>query len=509
MQQESKPEAIADLEREVLTMKIEFEALRKETDAASIARLAQLKAQLASRQAEVERRASAWGQERAALEKRKSARARLAEARAELAIAERDGNLGRAGELTHAVLPRLEKELAQWEGATTADGESHVGGGLLGEQVTAHHIAEVVSRATGIPTDRLVAGEKHKLMQMEAALSKQVVGQPHALQVVSDAVRVARAGLQPAERPMGVFLFVGPTGVGKTQLCKALAQQLFDSEEAVTRLDMSEFSEQHSVSRLVGAPPGYVGYDEGGQLTEAVRRRPYAIVLFDEFEKAHRDVSTLLLQVMDEGQLTDSHGKRVDFRNTLLVLTSNLGAAQLAALPEGAPAEDARPQVNAEIAKAFAPEFVNRIDQIVLFNRLQRAQIAQIAALEVSKVGARLAEQGLHLRASRQAIGWIAEAGYEPAYGARPVRRAVRQHLLNPLARQLIHGQVGTDGATVLIGAQPSAAALTIRIMPKDSADAASEDEWWDTPDESAQGGAGGKTTSEPASKPTISSWFD
>ncbi|KAL3930427.1 MAG: hypothetical protein SGPRY_001541 [Prymnesium sp.] len=309
MQQESKPEAIADLEREVLTLQIEFEALRKETDSVTVARRRQLQSELHTLQAEVERRSSSWAQERAALERRKGARARLAEARADLAIAERDGDLVRAGELTHAVLPRLEKELQQ----VLPNGEAH--------------IAEVVSRATGIPSDRLMAAEKGKLMDMEASLAKQVcqtvplagsvrrtfrdvspdgldvvmglcvvVGQPEALGVVSDAVRVARAGLQPAERPLGVFLFVGPTGVGKTQLCKALARQLFDSEEAITRLDMSEFSEQHSVSRLVGAPPGYVGYEEGGQLTEAVRRRPYALVLFDEFEKAHRDVSTMLLQ---------------------------------------------------------------------------------------------------------------------------------------------------------------------------------------------------------------------
>ena len=307
MQHESKPELVAELEREVFTMKIELEALRRETSARANSRRRELQAQLHAKQTSAEQANARWEREREVLEQRKTARARLQQARADQAAAERDGDLARAGELTHAVLPRLEREMKQWEseaGATLGGGA--LGGGMLAEQVTAAHVAEVVSRATGIPANQLAMAERDKLMNLEEALEAEVVGQPHALKVVADAVRVSRAGLQPPDRPLGVFLLVGPTGVGKTQLCKALAKQLFDSEEAVTRLDMTEYSERHSVSRLVGAPPGYVGYEEGGQLTEAVRRRPYSVILLDEFEKAHREVATLLLQVMDDGLLTDS-----------------------------------------------------------------------------------------------------------------------------------------------------------------------------------------------------------
>ena len=331
------------------------------------------------------------------------------------------------------------------------------GGMMLDEQVTAAHIAEVVSKATGIPSTSLELAERDKLMHLEAELAKQVVGQDHALRVVADAVRVSRAGLQPHDRPLGVFLLVGPTGVGKTQLCKALARQLFDTEDAVTRLDMSEYSEKFAVTRLVGAPPGYVGYDEGGQLTEAVRRKPYSVVLFDEFEKAHREVATLLLQVMDEGHLTDSHGQKVDFRSSLLVLTSNLGAQALADLAEGRSSEEARPQVLEAVSQALPPEFVNRLDQIVLFNRLPRSEIAKIAEIELAKVRTRLAEKRLTLHVSADAVEWLAEAGYDPAYGARPVGRAVRQNLLNPMAKALIgYDGSAAEGMHLLVDTAPA-----------------------------------------------------
>jgi len=351
---------------------------------------------------------------------------------------------------------------------------------MLSENVTASDIAEVVSKATGIPVSQLARAEADKLSHLEARLAEQVVGQDHALRVVADAVRVSRAGLQPPDRPLGVFLLVGPTGVGKTQLCKALAAQLFDSEEAVTRLDMTEYSESHSVSRLVGAPPGYVGYEEGGQLTEAVRRRPYAVVLLDEFEKAHRSVATTLLQVMDEGQLTDSQGTKVDFRNSLLVLTSNLGAEALASLQEGRPSEEARSEVNDAVAAALPPEFVNRLDQIVLFNRLPRSEVAKIATLELAKVSSRLADRQLELHVSANASEWLAEAGYDPAYGARPVGRAVRTHLLNPLARQLIgHVDSSTEGMHVVVDAARGDNALRIRLLADAEVEAALDaDEW-------------------------------
>jgi ATP-dependent Clp protease ATP-binding subunit ClpB len=409
MVQESKPEGVSDLEREVLGMQMELAALKKEGGGQAKARTVQLQGTLHAAQAEAARANAAWAKQRAAQEQHKTARQRLQQARAEVAGAQRDGNMARAGELTHAVIPRLESELLQWEEQTAAAAS---GAGAAAEQVGAEQIAEVVARATGIPVSSLMAGERDKLLHMEARLAEQVVGQDEALRVVSDAVRVSRAGLQAAERPLGAFLLVGPTGVGKTQLTKALAQFLFDSPDAVTRFDMSEYSERHSVARLVGAPPGYVGYDEGGQLTEAVRRRPYSLLLLDEFEKAHRDVATLLLQVLDEGHLTDSHGKRVDFRNTLVVLTSNLGAEALAALPEGAQSEQARPEVLKAVAEHLPPEFVNRLDQIVLFNRLQRAQIAQIVGMEVDHVRERLRARGLRLGVSPGALSWLAGVGH-------------------------------------------------------------------------------------------------
>jgi len=504
MQQESKPEAIAEMERAVLEMQIELASLQSESGSAAARRRNELQAKLRTQQATAEKASAAWARERRALEQRKTARQRLQQARNDLAVAERDGQFGQAGELKHAVVPRLEQELAEWEaavpeggGATGAGGGGGGrGGGMLSEQVTAAHIAEVVSKMTGIPVATLELGERAKLLGLEAKLAETVVGQDHALKVVADAVRVSRAGLQPPDRPLGVFLLAGPTGVGKTQLCKSLAAQLFDTEDAVTRIDMTEYSERHSVARLVGAPPGYVGYEEGGQLTEAVRRQPYSVVLLDEFEKAHREVATLMLQVMDEGQLTDSQGKRVDFRSTIVVMTSNLGADALAALQDGQTSEAARPKVMEAIASALPPEFVNRIDQIVLFNRLDRQQIHSIAEIEVSKVARRLRDQQLELHVSPAATSWLAEAGYDPAYGARPVRRAVRQYLLNPLARTMLEYDGGDDDFCdeddvsldasgdsavgtrhVVVGTGGEGGGLRIRVVPEDEVAAALEAE--------------------------------
>ena len=483
--QESKPEALADLEKKVLTMKIELEALRREAGQVAESRRQKLIRDLHATQAESQQRSTAWEREKGVNEQRKSARQRLQSAKADLAAAERDGDLVRAGELTHAVIPRLENEISQWEEALGLGGDGKGGGGVasggaasgggvggdadpLSEVVTAAHVAEVVARTTGIPADRLLSAEREKLLEMEAELGKQVVGQPEALSVVSNAIRVARAGLQSAERPLGVFLLAGPTGVGKTQLCKALADFLFDSPEALTRLDMSEYSERHSVSRLVGAPPGYVGYEEGGQLTEAVRRKPYSILLLDEFEKAHKEVATLLLGAMDDGRLTDSMGKTVDFKNCLLVLTSNLGADALAALPEGATSEQARPQVLEAISRALPPEFVNRLDQIVLFNRLPRERIAEIARIEVAQVRERLATRNMGLSLSPGALHRLAEAGYDPTYGARPVRRAVRAQLLDPLSKVLIGDKAAVEGATMLVDEHGDKGALRIRVLGKE-----------------------------------------
>ena len=395
-----------------------------------------------------------------------------------------------------AVVPRLEQELAQWEEAAPAGGGEGGGGSMLAEQVTAAHISEVVSKMTGIPISQLELAEREKLLHLEAKLAQSVVGQERALSVVADAVRVSRAGLQPPDRPLGVFLLVGPTGVGKTQLCKALAGELFDSEEAVTRIDMTEYSERHSVSRLVGAPPGYVGYEEGGQLTEAVRRKPYSVVLLDEFEKAHKEVATLLLQVMDDGHLTDSQGKKVDFRSTIVVMTSNLGADALAAVPEGQASETARPQVMEAISAALPPEFVNRLDQIVLFNRLDRGQIRSIATIEIEKVASRLDERHVELHVSDDAVQWLAGAGYEPAYGARPVGRAVRQHLLNPLARAMLAHEGAADAASggggdaggggtsdealhVVVDAKGENASLRIRVLPESEVEGALKVDVW------------------------------
>jgi ATP-dependent Clp protease ATP-binding subunit ClpB len=365
--------------------------------------------------------------------------------RIELANAQRRGEYQRAGELAYGKIPELEKKLAEIEDKENA-------GEMMEEAVTANHIAQVVSRWTGVPVDKMLEGEKDKLLRMEEQLGKRVVGQAEAVHAVATAVRRSRAGLQDPNRPMGSFMFLGPTGVGKTELTKALAEYLFNDETAMVRLDMSEYMEKHSVSRLIGAPPGYVGYDEGGALTEAVRRRPYQVVLFDEIEKAHPDVFNVLLQVLDDGRLTDGQGRTVDFRNTLIVLTSNLGSEALASLPERADVSAARDAVMDAVRAAFRPEFLNRLDEILLFRRLSRDDMKGIVTIQLERLRKLLADRKITLEVDSAASAWLANAGYDPVYGARPLKRVIQRELQNPLAQQILEGHI-PDGSTVHVGA--------------------------------------------------------
>jgi ATP-dependent Clp protease ATP-binding subunit ClpB len=359
-------------------------------------------------------------------------------------VAQRRGDLARAGEIAYGRIPELEAKLAEAEQAKAEE--------MVQEDVTDSDIAQVVSRWTGVPVDRMLEGERDKLLQMEGKLHTRVVGQDEAVAAVSNAVRRARAGLQDPNRPIGSFLFLGPTGVGKTELCKALAEFLFDDEQAMIRIDMSEYMEKHAVARLIGAPPGYVGYEEGGALTEAVRRRPYQVILFDEVEKAHPDVFNILLQVLDDGRLTDSHGRTVDFRNTLIVLTSNLGSEYLAALSEDQPAEAARDQVMAVVREAFRPEFLNRLDEIILFHRLGRGDMTGIVEIQLQRLEALLEDRKIRLAIADGAKRWLADAGYDPVYGARPLKRVIQKSLQDPLARLILEGQIH-DGDVVNVDA--------------------------------------------------------
>ena len=389
-------------------------------------------------------RTARWQAEKEKSSQVKRNQEQLDHARLELEQAQRRGDLTRAGELLYSVIPSLEEQLAR------VDDEQ---GQMLKLEVTAAEIAEVVARWTGIPVDRMLEGEREKLLQMEDKLRQRVVGQDHAIIVVADAVRRARAGLQDPNRPLGSFLFLGPTGVGKTELTKALAEFLFDDEHAMTRIDMSEFMEKHSVSRLIGAPPGYVGYEEGGALTEVVRRRPYQVILFDEVEKAHPDVFNILLQVLDDGRLTDGQGRTVDFKNTMIILTSNLGAEHLAALLEGQPAEAAREQVMEVVRRAFRPEFLNRLDEIILFHRLGRSEMKRIVDIQLQHLERLLAERKIRLEVDDDAKAWLANTGYDPVYGARPLKRVIQRQLQNPLARMLLAGEI-KDGEIVHVSVQ-------------------------------------------------------
>ena len=440
MEIDSKPEEIDEVDRKVIQLKIEREALKKETDAASKERLAKVEQEISDLERRSAELTARWRAEKEKLGTVQRLKEQLDAARGELETAQRRGDLQRAGELLYSVIPALEKQLAQ----TPAQGQ------MLKQEVTTEEVAEVVSRWTGIPVDRMLEGEREKLLHMDEKLRERVVGQDQAIHAVANAVRRARAGLQDPNRPIGSFLFLGPTGVGKTELCKALAEFLFDDEHAMIRVDMSEYMERHSVARLIGAPPGYIGYEEGGSLTEAVRRRPYQVILFDEVEKAHNDVFNILLQVLDDGRLTDGQGHTVDFRNTLIALTSNLGSEFLAALPEGQPAEAARDQVMEIVRRSFRPEFLNRLDEIILFNRLGRSEMKRIVDIQLRHLQQLLAERKITLKIDDTAKTWLANTGYDPVYGARPLKRVIQRELQNPLATMLLSGTI-KDGETVRV----------------------------------------------------------
>ncbi len=445
MEVDSKPEELDELDRRLVQLKIEREALRKETDPASRERLDRLESELGDLESEASGLAAKWQAEKDQLHGAQDVKERLEAARIELEQVTRLGDFARAGELSHGVIPELEAMLA---GGHDGDGKAL----MVSEDVTADDIASVISRATGIPVDRMMEGERDKLLHMEAALHRRVVGQDEAIDAVANAVRRARAGLQDPNRPIGSFLFLGPTGVGKTELTKALAAFLFDDDSALLRVDMSEYMERHSVARLIGAPPGYVGYDEGGALSEAVRRRPYQVILFDEIEKAHPDVFNVLLQVLDDGRLTDGQGRTIDFKNTLIVLTSNLGSETLAALADGVDVDAARDQIMEEVRAAFRPEFLNRLDEIVLFHRLSRDQIGGIVEIQLAQLRALLADRDIEIDLDTAALTWLADAGYDPVYGARPLKRVIQRSLQNPLATLILDGTV-KDGETVTVSA--------------------------------------------------------
>ncbi|MGE3293774.1 MAG: ATP-dependent chaperone ClpB [Geminicoccaceae bacterium] len=439
---DSKPEALDELDRRIMQLRIEEGALKKESDQASKDRLSRLGKELAELEQRSAELTAQWQAEKGKLASVTRLKEDLERLRNELAIAQRRGDFEQAGRIAYGELPQVQKALEEAEAQ-----EAH---GMVREDVGEQDIAQVVSRWTGIPVDRMMEGEREKLLRMEDTLRTRVVGQEDALKAVANAVRRARAGLQDPNRPIGSFLFLGPTGVGKTELCKAIAAFLFDDDQAMVRIDMSEFMEKHSVARLIGAPPGYVGYEEGGALTEAVRRRPYQVILFDEVEKAHPDVFNVLLQVLDDGRLTDGQGRTVDFRNTMIVLTSNLGSEYLAALPDGAPASDAREQVMAVVRQAFRPEFLNRLDEVILFNRLGRAQMKDIVAIQLGRLKKLLTERRMTLELSDAALSWLANASYDPVYGARPLKRVIQRSLQDPLALMLLEGRLG-DGETVRV----------------------------------------------------------
>ncbi|MEM7780119.1 MAG: ATP-dependent chaperone ClpB [Pseudomonadota bacterium] len=442
MEVESKPEEIEVLDRRIIQMKIEESALEKEDDAASKERLENLRKELAQVEQESSELTTRWQNERDKIEAEGKIKEELDAARLELEQAERSGDLAKAGELSYGTIPALEKKLAEAEDLTED--------ALLREEVTEEDIASVVSRWTGIPIDKMMEGEREKLLEMESILGRRVIGQKDAIVAVSKAVRRARAGLQDPNRPLGSFLFLGPTGVGKTELTKALAGFLFDDDQALVRIDMSEFMEKHSVARLIGAPPGYVGYDEGGVLTEAVRRRPYQVVLFDEVEKAHTDVFNVLLQVLDDGHLTDGQGRKVDFSNTLIILTSNLGSQFLSNLGDDQKVKDVEDQVMDVVRGHFRPEFLNRLDEIILFHRLAMEHMAPIVEIQVKRVQKLLDDRKITLDLTDAALRWLGRVGYDPVYGARPLKRAVQRYLQDPLAEMLIEGKV-SDGITLKI----------------------------------------------------------
>lgn len=453
MEVESKPEEIETLDRRIIQLKIEREALKRETDAASKDRLATLEGDLANLEQQSTELTTRWQAEKEKISSEARLKEQLDAARIELDQAQRSGNLARAGELSYGVIPQLTRQLEEAQGATK--------GAMLREEVTADDIAAVVSRWTGIPVDKMLEGEREKLLQMEEQLGRRVIGQADAVKAVATAVRRSRAGLQDPNRPLGSFLFLGPTGVGKTELTKALAEFLFDDPNAMVRIDMSEFMEKHAVARLIGAPPGYVGYEEGGVLTEAVRRRPYQVVLFDEVEKAHGDVFNVLLQVLDDGRLTDGQGRTVDFSNTIVILTSNLGSQFLTNLSEGQKVEDVEPQVMEVVRAHFRPEFLNRLDEIILFHRLGAEHMAPIVDIQVGRVSKLLADRKIRIDLTDAARAWLGRVGYDPVYGARPLKRAVQRYLQDPLADLILRGDV-RDGSVVRVDEGDGALVLTV-----------------------------------------------
>ncbi|MGB6634562.1 MAG: ATP-dependent chaperone ClpB [Bradyrhizobium sp.] len=445
MQVDSKPEELDSMDREIIRLKIEQEALKKESDAGSKMRLQSLEKELAELEEKSAALTARWSAEKNKLSNAQKLKSELDGLRIELANAQRRGEFQRAGELAYGRIPELEKKLADIEAKENPE--------MMEEAVTANHIAQVVSRWTGVPVDKMLEGEKDKLLKMEASLGQRVVGQAEAVHAVATAVRRSRAGLQDPNRPMGSFMFLGPTGVGKTELTKALAEYLFNDETAMVRLDMSEYMEKHSVSRLIGAPPGYVGYDEGGALTEAVRRRPYQVVLFDEIEKAHPDVFNVLLQVLDDGRLTDGQGRTVDFRNTLIIMTSNLGSEFLVNQPEGEDTSAVRELVMGSVRVHFRPEFLNRVDEIILFHRLQKSEMGRIVEIQFSRLSKLLEERKITLTLDAAARDWLAEKGWDPAYGARPLKRVIQRNVQDPLAEMILAGEVH-DGDRVTISAK-------------------------------------------------------
>ena len=431
---DSKPEVMDKLERRLIQMKIERQALKKETDEASKKRLQNLQEEIDAVQREFSDLEEIWIAEKAALQGSHAIKEKIESARLEFDTARRAGDLNRMSELQYGLIPELEKQLAKASKTETQDMQ------LLRNKVTENEIAEVVSKWTGIPVSKMLEGERNKLLQMEDALHQRVIGQDEAVTSVSDAIRRSRAGLADPNRPNGSFLFLGPTGVGKTELCKALAEFLFDSEEALVRIDMSEYMEKHSVARLIGAPPGYIGFEQGGYLTEIVRRKPYSVVLLDEVEKAHPDVFNILLQVLDDGRLTDGHGRTVDFRNTVIVMTSNLGSDQIQQMSDDGSYEDMKNTVLEIVAHQFRPEFINRIDDLVVFHALEQKHIRAIADIQIRRVSERLAEQDLQIQVSESAQDLLAEAGFDPVYGARPLKRAIQVQLETPLAKAILGG---------------------------------------------------------------------
>ena len=443
MQVDSKPEELDELDRRIMQLKIEQEALKKETDAASKERLKKLGSELAEFQEKSDALTARWKAEKDKVGQAQKLKEELDAARNALAQAQRKGDYAEAGRLTYGTIPELEKKLAE---AETQQGQ------LVDEAVTANHVAQVVSRWTGIPVDKMLEGEREKLLKMEEEIMRRVVGQREAVQAVSTAVRRARAGLQDPNRPIGSFMFLGPTGVGKTELTKALAAFLFDDDSALVRIDMSEYMEKHSVARLIGAPPGYVGYEEGGALTEAVRRRPYQVVLFDEIEKAHPDVFNVLLQVLDDGRLTDGQGRTVDFRNVLIIMTSNLGSEYLVNLPEGEDTKTVEKEVMSVVRAHFRPEFLNRVDEIILFHRLRREDMGDIVDIQLRRLNRLLEDRKITLTLDAKARQWLAEKGYDPTYGARPLKRVIQKWVQDPLAQMLLAGDI-RDGGHIKLGA--------------------------------------------------------